>query len=814
MQSIATTPPVNDEPPIQKFIQELDAVETVPRHPTTPNVENSGPVRGENATFSELQAAVRSLQVETEVSVKLHGEISGYIVYAAVRERILALCNDLVRQSHLDNTLDELSGATSPRGLDSLWHRQSVADSWYITIRRFRAYLEELLSGMHQTLTATYRSYRPDATPQQLELLFRDRSFRDAEIRWMRNPGISIQFHQTSPFWFEYVEGFRNYQRVQHDLDQVDVLLSTARTGNDDEVQVRKEYDIAPKGDTILEFPNTISTAQPLLIFRVSSSILEAASPYFAQVLSSTIPEGDSLRQLPPAPTKRLHKDGSEVTVYRMPQTEFNKWDSLTILLRAAHHQYDKVPRQIKFHEFVSIAEVCLRYQCTAPLEMSVEHRWLPQWIHRALDDPDEFLLISYCFGIRQIFKRCCKTAILNITCYEELHGKQLWPCEVKDKIDALREAKLAQIYDACIGALEEYFRPPKTMIGSKSGPREASSSPRCPRGSQECDATNLGWLMMLFNELGIMPQIMTIGRGIRSIPSPPRRSIQEIMDIMKRVRWTPQVKHSNICDHAASLNSTMNNIYNGISGLTLWDIAGKGGWALSKHHDHGTGLTNGAGTEVFELPVTALSTAANQPLFRDETVTLRLLTHLDTIEDLQAAAQVNTAFYAVYKKHELFLMRSLMRAKRKISSPGLDGLSAYLSQHVVKARPAETARSTRSPELRLTGMSKSFETSDDENFAPSTPHSPAISIDEATEDSCDSWWPGRTRRSDVQDEHSSPFQLDPDFNSKFLPADRDHTDNMKSLVTEGVSGKKHLRAENDRNLRPGFTTGEPVSSS
>ena len=131
-----------------------------------------------------------------------------------------------------------------------------------------------------------------------------------------------------------------------------------------------REYDIAANGDTILEFANSMSEIHPVLRFRVSSYMLIEASPFFARILSSSPSDSNSplemLEGSPPPPLKQLCRDGTEVKVYRMPQLELNKWEALTTLLHAAHMHNDHIPRQVKFYEFVSIAEVCLRYQCTA----------------------------------------------------------------------------------------------------------------------------------------------------------------------------------------------------------------------------------------------------------------------------------------------------------------------------------------------------------------------------------------------------------------------------------------------------------------
>jgi hypothetical protein len=212
-----------------------------------------------------------------------------------------------------------------------------------------------------------------------------------------------------------------------------------------------------------------------------------------------------------------------------MPQKELNKHEALTILLHAAHMHNKLVPREIDFPVFVSIAEVCLRYRCTAPLELQVEYQWLPEWMHMAGEDsPDGLLLISYAFGLRGIFTRMSKTAILNASDEEQIQRKESWPQTVRDKIKAIRSAKLAQIHDCCTSAMEEYFKPPREDTERKAsvGSLILTTTPRCPRGSHQCDATNLGWLMLVYNELRVLPSIMA-NIQFQGVTKAPRRSIK-----------------------------------------------------------------------------------------------------------------------------------------------------------------------------------------------------------------------------------------------------------------------------------------------
>ncbi len=153
----------------------------------------------------------------------------------------------------------------------------------------------------------------------------------------------------------------------------------------------------------------------------------------------------------------------SRVSLYRMPQLEPNKEGSFTLLMHAAPMRTERVPREITFSLFVAIAEVAMRYRCTSPLELFVEHRWLPQWVHMAqVDMPDGLVVISCAFGLRTLFTRVTKTVIMNLVDEQELMEKN-WPHRIKEKIWNVRCAKTAQVYACCAAAVEEYLRPPNS---------------------------------------------------------------------------------------------------------------------------------------------------------------------------------------------------------------------------------------------------------------------------------------------------------------------------------------------------------------
>lgn len=249
-------------------------------------------------------------------------------------------------------------------------------------------------------------------------------------------------------FFPKYDVRFRNYDEIKKDLAKVQSLL---RTSGIPQSRTIIERRISPTGDVMLEFANVENENYPVYRFRVSSHCLrETPSPIFGHMFNAHFRaelDDDIRRSLPPPPDRYTCNDGHEVMRYRMPQTELNTERSLEILLHAAHNHNDRVPREVPFKQFVAIAEACLRYQCTSPLELAIEHMWLPYWRDKATDDMlAEVLLISYVFGLAENFSRLSRIVILNLPGPEYVQRKPCWPQRVEEKIAAVRHAKVCGI--------------------------------------------------------------------------------------------------------------------------------------------------------------------------------------------------------------------------------------------------------------------------------------------------------------------------------------------------------------------------------
>ena len=491
-----------------------------------------------------------------------------HLLHSQVHERhMLTYCQYIVAAGNLQDTGLELAHYDS---------HASAAGLWLDEINDFKTCQVTLLNKMHVNLESTYRSFKVTATERDIEHLFEDSAFRTEAIAIMRRESVSRLKSQDPDMWPRYGMRFRDYIRLKKDMKVVEDLFEELQVGK--KPMHANDWEISPKGDSILDFPNT-GTDIPPLKFRVLSHVLVEFSPLFAQMFAADVSEvaidPEMINDLPKESYRKTLKDGSEVTVYRMPQVEANEHEALTTLLHAAHLHNDKVPQKLEFNAFVSIAEVCLRYRCTSPVEWAVESRWLSHW-QDAIGDQmreDHLLFISYVFNLEEVFTRTSKEVILHLEDEDELQEKTLWPKEVREKIKAMRTAKMSQIQQCCNGVIQGYLRSGHTgshhSIGI--GPLQPSSTPRCPKRSHTCDAQNLGWAMMIFNELGTLPNIAG-NSAYQTLACQPGRSLQSVVKELQKISSTPNL-HSEVCDFTMSFRSVIRDLYSSIQGLTLDEV-------------------------------------------------------------------------------------------------------------------------------------------------------------------------------------------------------------------------------------------------
>lgn len=266
---------------------------------------------------------------------------------------------------------------------------------------------------------------------------------------------------------------WRQYEALGRTLEEVARLTERMRItmggGEEGERGGVRECVIAERGDVVLEFPNVnegeeedddeeeeeeeerMGMSMPVLRYRVSSAMLTETSPFFARLFAAppygtvVFPETNIQTT---AGEEEEQQQAAARPVYRVIGRETDAHGALTILLCAAHMQHDRVPQAVRFEQLVAIAEVCLRYKCTAPVEVFVAHLWLPAWIHKAAEEAqgeeegeegggggggDGLVMVSYVFGLRRLFARVSKTAVLVVVDEVELAAKR-WPERVKDR--------------------------------------------------------------------------------------------------------------------------------------------------------------------------------------------------------------------------------------------------------------------------------------------------------------------------------------------------------------------------------------------
>ncbi|RDA88335.1 hypothetical protein CP532_5586 [Ophiocordyceps camponoti-leonardi (nom. inval.)] len=540
-----------------------------------------------------------------------------------------------------------------------------VGDAGLDAVRDWKNCLETLAEAFHVSLADTYRSYEREATAAMVDQLFNNKRFRKDAVHRMRNASVTRVLSADPQFFPRYEIRFRNYEKLKQELADIRSLLQSGESGISP-LRMVEELVISPQSDAILEFANLATEDEPALRFRVDSAMLADTSPIFARIFAGRaaslfLHEAEDIsRQLPPPPTEHVCEDGSRLQLYRMPQLEMNRLRSMELLLHAAHGHADVVPRDVGLDQLLAIAECCMRYKSTSPLAGAVEQRWLPQWAHRVVSGPDVaqeqlsdvLVVVSYAFGARQLFTRTSRSAMLHLVDEADLQAKP-WPQKIKDKVWAVRCAKVDQVHACCSAAVDEYLA-------------ASERSPRCPKGSRGCDAANLGWLMLALNEVDMLPLTRSVMPQRR-----PRRSLAQMVDVLRRMPSPALAVHrGGVCDPMPALRMAIADIYDSVKGLTLHDISCKShGWALSGHlRDEPQRLDDfdeedGVAAAANEIP---------------NSVRLRILGELDDVHDLRAAARTSRGFWGTYKRHEAELRRRMLVRRaddNKTAQPAPDAM-------------------------------------------------------------------------------------------------------------------------------------------
>ncbi|KAF6802868.1 hypothetical protein CSOJ01_11292 [Colletotrichum sojae] len=645
--------------------------------------DDSAPRRRDSASAiafddSELNyRQVRQLTQRLRSALESSGDVDGaYREYAKVKDHA-ALCRSLLGTSESSNAAEQKQRPDRETCLEA--------------IREWGDAIQALLQALRDSLRETYVGYEPHATPAMLESLFRDKEFRAAAIQGMRNARIEGRSSVRQFSRARYDVRFRNYDSVEKERAEISRVLHLAESGIREGREVR-EVVISERGDAVLEFANLEREEEewPVLRFWVSEDVLAEASGFFARVFRGggrgkleMYDENEEEMVLRVSSGEYVCEDGRSVRIYRMPHLEDDRESCLSVLLHAAHLHNQHIPRQVSFDAFVAIARTCLRYECTSPLEVVVEHRWLPAWIHKGSETmPGGMLVISYAFGFRQLFARMSKTAVLNLMDEEELKRKE-WPRRMKERIWGVREAKMGQVYGVCGGAVGEYLRPPADGGDpGEAGEMTLRRTPRCPRGDHICDATNLGWLMLLFAELQLLPAVMNFpSTHAQQQQQLPRRSLAQLVEQLRKIPSPPHAIHRTpACDPAPLLRAAVNDVYNSVSGLTLHDVSGRAhGWGLSRHRSRTVqavlqrGLRRMGEKEENDKTKTKVDDDKKKKEEKGkkmgemtDAVRLGILREVDSLDDLHAAALVSRAFYKTFKYNEASLVGRFVRAQRR----------------------------------------------------------------------------------------------------------------------------------------------------
>ncbi|KAM7201944.1 hypothetical protein V8F20_004652, partial [Naviculisporaceae sp. PSN 640] len=559
--------------------------------------------------------------------------------------------------------------------------------------------LGRLVTAHQRWLVEVCQDQNKNFTPEELDSV----EFLDdiATFQGVPVKAIARSSGKDSPYVDKWEARFRQYSLLKRDLAELEEASLSERRSSAPRSRRVILKTISPYGDAILEFANTdnesILDEQPILRFRVSSYMLTECSPIFARMFSqhpklldTTLDLDQDIPREGPVPFS------DSIQLWRMPQIETNKESSLTILLHAAHMHNDQVPRTIRYEQLVALSEAAIRYRCSKPLELFFEHCWLHQWIRKANDEmPDGLVTISYAFGRRRLFSRVTKSVILHLTDEEELRAKD-WPQVVKDKIWAVRSAKMAQVYATCSETIEEYLRRPRAseaipvIDSTTSGTSDQSargvsgifpdlftfsSVPRCPKGSHWCDATNLGWLLLIYNELRLFSAILgpsaltglSLSSNQNTNTAPPR-SLAKVLDALRGMANPPHPVHSapaGVCDPVPAFRDAINDIYNSVTGLALQEVDGATlGQRVGETSVRTLGTTqcvSSSATKAVTPSTPRPNEGASARAFREEHICLNILRYLDTSDDLRTVAMLNHRTYNIYKTHENMLMKDVV---------------------------------------------------------------------------------------------------------------------------------------------------------
>ncbi|KAI5924509.1 hypothetical protein F4810DRAFT_127580 [Camillea tinctor] len=582
-------------------------------------------------------------------------------------------------------SLADTRSSISTNSIGEALPQSTTHDDHYVAVvREWERCLQELSEAIRKSLQDTYNEHNQHPTPEGFERICKDKMARKDTIKSMRDISVSKVLSEDLGFFPKYDIRFRNYDQMKKDLALMHPQVPTPEPEISPEREIVTRI-ISASGDVMLEFANRDAPSYPVFRFRVSSSVLADKSSFFKRLFNSdakSISDDHVFHHGQQSLPTSLF--GSDVKLYSLPETELNRKDSLEILLHAAHGENNRLPRDIEFEQFVAIAEVCLRYHCTSPLEYSVEVSWLPQWADKTVPAMrDGLLLISYAFGLPADFTHLSRAAILHTPDDAALDAKP-WPQPIRDQIRARRHAYTAQVYDRCRALLREYTTPaeyadPDALPG---GILQPVGKTRCARGYPECDAANLGWIVMCLRDLGVLPHVLLVPAPSPSPsatnllppqshppPPPPKRSLAQLLGALSRMTSHVHAHGGVACDFAPAFRLEMRDIEACVEGLRLADVPspsassapshGQGFWALSRANPEYPRVFNTCATAA-GAGVGTTKALEGEKALREDT-RLRILMAVRNTRDLRALAGVNRAFYGTWRRNRGVLVRSIL---------------------------------------------------------------------------------------------------------------------------------------------------------
>ncbi|KAI9883648.1 MAG: hypothetical protein M1823_004580 [Watsoniomyces obsoletus] len=465
-------------------------------------------------------------------------------------------------------------------------------------VYRYRTFESNWIIQVQSSMEKLYRKLRPDASDENISALLN--RFDVLISDYLRNRN-SLEDRAT-------VRALRD--RYQQLLDAKDRLSALAYHWTNAVAEVRSTnmtvsvrasqgdggptIIIAQMGDTILEFG-----FPPRFKFRVSSSSLRQASTFFEYALKPYRQDQMDADSQPPAGlehdldhTEFVRSNNTSLMTLRLKLNSHITLEAMTTLLYAAHMRIDRVPRRISFQEFADIAYVCYKYRCTTPVEIFVECFWLEQsYDKQNAEGYEDFLFISYVFGLDRMFHRQSRKALMKLRGGFGFSPEDTkLPQEVWLRLHQVRTAKLRKTLQLCRATLEAYLpsddlslpdtTTPDRPISYSENNNPLTANPgllqlqrraRCRHGSHECDAANLGWLMLVFNTVGVLPAVLDPAKEDEFFQD----RAHTLYSIVCKLCAAPSAVgvHGDSCDYAPAFRNAMCDIYNSIRGLNVWDV-------------------------------------------------------------------------------------------------------------------------------------------------------------------------------------------------------------------------------------------------